>query len=289
MTTNGVPDPEKSVTTNRLPDLELGEQGEGQAEANSAPKMHGLHRTREELQIKLDAMNGKYTAASPDTVTSPVSSDGPQDSMPKKHGLRRSKQEVQNKLDTMAGKHTAISSSTVSKTLPRKGLRRTHEERAAKMQAKSGCTIHSARDNNGNDQRNSPGPEPGPHELDSGPGTPYEVQSQESATAPAPYRPAPTRPPLSAWVAPRVVDQALADTGSNDGLVEAVAVIEESTLNILQQAQQVDPNQLSEALERQSIKEMKERQCHSAGYGILVGCLIFMACSLGFGLGLNKT
>jgi hypothetical protein len=73
------------------------------------------------------------------------------------------------------------------------------------------------------------------------------------------------------------------------GLVEARAVTEESTMNmILQEAQQVDANELAEELELTTIREQKERECRRVGYCIIAVALVALTISLVFGLGMRN-
>jgi hypothetical protein len=71
--------------------------------------------------------------------------------------------------------------------------------------------------------------------------------------------------------------------GTGTGLVEARAVTG-STMFFLQEAQQVAANDLAEAS-----KEQKERQYRTLGCCCIVGSLIALAISLGFGLGTRKS
>jgi hypothetical protein len=65
-------------------------------------------------------------------------------------------------------------------------------------------------------------------------------------------------------------------TISNTGLVEARVVTEESTMNILQEAQQVDVDELGNALQQQ-----QEKQCRRVFYALLVFAICVLAISLG--------
>jgi hypothetical protein len=97
--------------------------------------------------------------------------------------------------------------------------------------------------------------------------------------------------PITTTLPVNAMDMELATIASNVGLVEARAVTEESTLTILQEAQEVDAYQLSKSLQKQAekdLKELKERQCHRIGYCLIAGSLIVISLSLGTGLGLRK-
>jgi Leucine-rich repeat (LRR) protein len=98
----------------------------------------------------------------------------------------------------------------------------------------------------------------------------------------------PSQPPITNRIPVSVMDMALATTDRSEGLVEARAVNQESTLNILQEAQEVDTNLLAVALQTQAERKRKERQCRRIGYCLLAGSLVIISLSLGIGLGLNK-
>jgi hypothetical protein len=65
-------------------------------------------------------------------------------------------------------------------------------------------------------------------------------------------------------------------SNSNNGLLEARLVTGESTMDILQEAEHVDLAELEKELERTSIKEQKERECHRVGCCIIAFCVIFL-------------
>jgi hypothetical protein len=147
---------------------------------DSGLKKHGLHRSKDELQARLDASpRGKRTATSQDLPSSTMAQSLPSkglhrtlegrqaklkaitggtssttrnfqlDSACNKHGLHRTPEERQAKLDAASGKRTATSqdlpSSTVAQSLPLKGLHRTPEERQAKLKAITGGTSSTTR------------------------------------------------------------------------------------------------------------------------------------------------
>jgi hypothetical protein len=74
---------------------------------------HGLHRTSQELQDKLDAAQGKHHANNVETaeeanlelVPGALTAPG------NKHGLHRTSQELQDKLNAAQGKHTTAITS----------------------------------------------------------------------------------------------------------------------------------------------------------------------------------
>ena len=64
---------------------------------------------------------------------------------------------------------------------------------------------------------------------------------------------------------------------SNRALVEAREVVNESSSQLLQQAQPVNANQLAETLEHKAARKQKERQCQQIGYCIIFISLVFLA------------
>jgi hypothetical protein len=326
---------------------------------DGAPKKKGLHRSKEDLQAKLNAIQGKCTATSQDLPASNVAQSLPRkglrrtpeertakrpakstsasttamhlrlDSAYKKRGgLRRTQDEIEAKLPSIRGKHVTsndLSTSALSQSLPHmpgKGLHRTPEERETKMQALLGSTRSSSaarKDNGINGTPSSTRTTLDPPIWVNASDSLEEDQFQESSTIVADLnqgthgRAGLVYPPAnllavsqylnsvenrtsgrtaSSQLATRlptsVLDMVPTTTGSNVGLVEARAVIEESTGHILQEAQQVDAYRLSISLENQAEKERKERQCRRIGYCLITGSLIVISLSLGIGLGLGK-
>jgi hypothetical protein len=294
----------------------------GAVPLNKAPgNKHGLNRTNQELQAKLDAVQGKHqpnrVAAIEGATAELVPGAGQFSKTPgNKHGLHRTNQELRAKLDVIQGHHAPITShadvaytAAEEKPLQSRGLRRTPSEREAKMHAKLGRTSatninydtdsqgtttrapeqpvsHHCNDSQSQEQSrvtelnqefNSSGQFVPTAEV---PPLDQYIDSDEESHTPAIPQSQPTpsaRSPTSSLV--RVLDS----TSSNQGLVEARLVTNESTMNILQEAQQVDAQELAMVLERTSIKEKKERECRRVGYCLISGSLVILAIFLGVG------
>jgi Leucine-rich repeat (LRR) protein len=280
----------------------------------------GLHRTPEEREAKMQALLGGNRATARNL---------PLGSAPNKHGLHRTPEELQAKLNAIRGKHSATSqeaaTSTVAQSLPHKGLHRTPEERAAKMQALLGGTrpAHRYISSYNGTQTNTDRAQDPPDWINEA-GISDEDQSQESSSivadlnqdnssndgwldpqaelptvgqlvdseenpTPGTTLSPPSQTPRTTRMPTGVMDTALTTTGNNDGLVEARAVMGESTMDMnLQTAQQVDSRVLANALELTTRREQQEKECRRWGYGIITVSLVVIGLSLGVGLGTRK-
>ena len=229
-----------------------------------------------------------------------------------KHGLQRTNQEFQAKVDMMQGRCTTAtqtkgtitaSASLVQKQLPRKGLRH------AKIQAKVGLAgstelIQEEDHSNGSIARQAPDTPCGVHDLngyldlpsqtstmlapnqlneDSSLGIDNDPEANHTpSTIQAPQYPPSTRNPTS-------VESSTRNIPPHVGyLVEARAIVEESSRHVLQEAQELDVNQLSEMEELKAARATKEQECQRIRYCLVAVLMIAVVISLGIGLGVGR-